>query len=69
MDEYNKYLPLIVAAVVILVVGFLNPKFLQKEYSCPCPDASVPVQMVGVPNYMWLALLGLVAGLLVEMMQ
>lgn len=52
---YDCCIPVLVAALTVLILGCLNPPMLQtKKYNKP----------TGNPNYMWLALLALVAGCL-----
>lgn len=50
----HDFLPVIIAALTVLVFGCWNPKGLQ------CKDKSG--KPTGYPNYMWLALLSLVLG-------
>jgi hypothetical protein len=52
---HEKYLAVVVSALVVLLLGCWNPKALQLTQN------GVPS---GHPNYMWLALLSLLAGLL-----
>lgn len=49
------YLPVIVAALTVLILGYLNPKSIQVYQNG---------QATGHPSYMWLSLLALLAGLL-----
>lgn len=51
---YEEYIPLALSALAILLVGYWNPKQIQIVQN------GVPT---GCPNYMWLALIGLIAGL------
>ncbi len=51
----DHYLPVIVAALTVLILGCWNPKPLQAVQNG---------QPSGHPSYMWLALLSLLAGLL-----
>ena len=51
--DYNKYLPLVVSALTVLVLGMWNPALLQKR---------VAGRPSGVSDPKWLALAGLGAG-------
>ena len=51
----DKYLPVIVAAIVIVILGCWNPKSLQVH------SGGKPT---GCPNYLWLSLISLAVGLL-----
>jgi hypothetical protein len=51
---YDHYLPIVIAALVILLLGCWNPKALQmKQNGRP----------TGCPNSMWLALAALLSGI------
>jgi H+/Cl- antiporter ClcA len=52
---YDHYLPIVIAALTILLLGCLNPRVFQSTRD------GVPT---GHPSYMWLALMALLAGLL-----
>jgi len=52
---YDSYIPLVVSALTILILGCWNPRQLQ---------TTLAGQPTGCPNYMWLALFSLLAGLL-----
>lgn len=52
---YDKYLPVVLAALTVLVLGCINPQPLQ---------TTVHNKPSGYPNYMWLALAALLVGLL-----
>jgi H+/Cl- antiporter ClcA len=52
---YDHYLPIVVAALTVLVLGCWNPRALQTTQNG---------QPTGCPNYLWLALFALLAGLL-----
>lgn len=52
---YDHYLPVVVAALVVLILGCWNPKVLQAQ------RGGVPS---GHPSYMMLSLFALLAGLL-----
>ena len=49
------YLPLLVAAASVFIVGYWNPKALQKK-------ATSEVAAYPVADYKWLALIALVSG-------
>ena len=51
----DHYAPVVVAALVVLILGCLNPVVLQSR---------VAGQPSGHPSYMWLSFSALVAGLL-----
>jgi len=51
----DHYLPVVVAALVVLVLGCLNPVVLQHR---------VNGKPSGQPSYMWLSFMALLAGLL-----
>jgi hypothetical protein len=51
---YDHYLPLILSALSILILGCWNPKPLQAVHHG---------QPSGHPSYMWLALISLLVGL------
>ena len=53
--SYDHYLPVVIAALTILVLGCLNPVALQ---------AVKDGRPTGHPSYMWLSLISLMAGLL-----
>lgn len=52
---YDHYLPVVVAALTVLILGCWNPRALQTMQNG---------QPTGNPSYMWLALFALLAGLL-----
>ena len=52
---YDHYLPVVIAALTVLILGCWNPRALQQVQNG---------QPNGCPNYMWLALFALLAGLL-----
>lgn len=52
---FDLYLPVVIAALSILIVGCWNPRELQTVQNG---------QPTGQPNYMWLALIALLVGLL-----
>lgn len=51
----THYLPVIVAALTILILGCWNPKMLQTVQNG---------QTTGHPNYVWLSVIALLSGLL-----
>ena len=51
----DAYVPLLVAALVVLILGCWNPKIFQKHHHG---------KPSGQPSYMWIAALSLLAGLL-----
>lgn len=54
MHEYERYIPVIVAALAVLVLGWLNPLALQtRNYSG---------KSAGCPSYLWLSLAVLLIG-------
>jgi len=54
MAHHDHYLPIVIAALVVLVLGCLNPRALQTRQNG---------QPTGHPSYMWLALIALLVGL------
>ena len=52
---YDQYLPVVISALTVLILGCWNPRALQQVQNGE-PN--------GCPNYMWLALFSLLAGLL-----
>lgn len=52
---FDNYLPVVIAALSILILGCWNPRELQTVQNG---------QPTGCPNYMWLALISLLVGLL-----
>ena len=66
MHNYNNYLPIIAAALAVLVFGCLNLDcFKVKNNGAVKTDFSPK----GVPNYLWLALIALIVGVLTCMLQ
>ena len=61
MAEFDKYLCCIVAAIVILVAGCINPQVLQSKDAQGKPS--------GHPSYIWLAILAFLGGALTCMLQ
>lgn len=61
MVHYDKYLCCIVAAIVILVAGCINPVILQSTDSEGKPS--------GHPSYIWMAVLAFLGGALACMLQ
>lgn len=55
MGFYGCYLPLIMALLAIIIFGFWNPTFIQTTQNN---------RPTGYPNYLWLALIGLIAGVI-----
>lgn len=53
--KYDEYLPVIITALVVLVLGCWNPKLLQSQHGG---------KPSGYPSYMWLSLIALAIGLL-----
>lgn len=51
---YDHYLPIILAALAILIVGCWNPRGLQSVHAG---------QPSGHPSYLWLSLISLIVGL------
>lgn len=60
-NHYESYLPVVLAALTVLVLGCLNPPALQVRDANGNPN--------GCPNYLWLALFALVVGALVCFLQ
>lgn len=52
---FDYYLPVVIAALSVLILGCWNPRALQTTQNG---------QPTGNPNYMWLALISLLVGLL-----
>lgn len=59
MHQYELYLPAVLAALTILLLGCWNPKALQAKKGGVA---------TGCPSYMWLALISLLVGLLCTFM-
>lgn len=53
---FTPYVGVLVTAIVILLLGWWNPAFIQSERGGV---------RTGCPNYLWLALAGFILGLLV----
>jgi H+/Cl- antiporter ClcA len=53
--KYEFFIPVLISGLTVLVLGCLNPKFMQ---------AKISGRHAGYPNYLWLAVAALVAGLL-----
>jgi hypothetical protein len=53
---YKRYLPVIVAALAIIIIGCLNPKPLQTVKND---------KPTGCPNYIWLAVISMMVGIAV----
>ena len=69
MNNYNNCLPMIAAVLAVLIFGCLNLEcFKVKQKGSSDPKTKFE-DTNGVPNYLWLALIGLVAGVLVCMLQ
>jgi len=56
MHKYEHYLPVVLVALTVLILGCLNPKGLQTRNSSGQPS--------GCPSYMWLSLFGQLVGML-----
>ena len=54
--QYEHYLPIVLAALTVLILGCWNPQGLQAKNA----NGSAS----GYPNYLWLALLALLVGAL-----
>ncbi len=54
--KYEKYLPVVLAALSVLVLGSLNPPQLQSK--------TKGGQRTGCPSYLWSAIIALLVGLL-----
>ena len=60
MDNYNKCIPIIAAALSVLVFGCLNLECFKAKQ-----DGAVKTEFPdGAPNYLWLSLLALLIGTL-----
>lgn len=58
--QYEHYLPVVLAALTVLILGMWNPKSLQAK-----SDESVRyANQGGAPSYKWLALLALLVGMI-----
>jgi hypothetical protein len=55
--EYEKYIVYFIICITILIIGHLNPVFLQSRRAGKPTDC---------PNYIWLALISLLVGCLYE---
>lgn len=53
---HDHYLPVILSALTVVVLGCMNPQIFQKRTADGQPDGS--------PNYVWLSVVSLVVGLL-----
>jgi len=53
-DVYRRYLPVVIAALTVLILGFWNPKALQAKNHGGRR-----------PSYLWLSLAALIAGIIV----
>jgi hypothetical protein len=54
--KHEHYLPVVLAALTVLILGCWNPKSLQAQESKGKPS--------GYPSYMWLSLFALLVGVL-----
>jgi len=55
MHQYEHYLPVVLAALTVLILGCWNPKGLQAQNN---GKAS------GYPSYLWLSLFALIVGMM-----
>ena len=56
MHQYEHYLPIVLAALTVLVLGCWNPRALQVR--------DQQGKALGHPSYLWLSLFALLVGLL-----
>lgn len=56
--KHEHYLPVVLAALTVLLLGCWNPKFLRETKEEQAKHAN------GAPSYKWLALFALLAGIL-----
>lgn len=54
--EYEHYLPVVLAALTVLILGCWNPQALQAQNSQGKPS--------GYPSYLWLSLFAFLVGIL-----
>ena len=55
MKNYEQYLPVVLAALTVLLLGCMNVKALQSKTKSG--------QHTGQPSYLWLAVVSLLVGL------
>ena len=56
MHQYEHYLPVVLSALTVLILGCWNPKSLQIRDAKGAPS--------GYPSYLWLSLVAFIVGLL-----
>ena len=72
MHNYNNYLPVIAAALTVLIFGCLNLGFTKRQDSAcsdECKTSDCCITPDGYPCYIRLSLLALIVGCLVLVLQ
>ena len=57
--HYEHYLPVVLAALTVILLGCWNPKFMREDQAERAKHA-----LLGGPSYKWLAFFALVVGML-----